>query len=424
MSRLDELIKELCPDGVEYKTLRECTEKIQNIKWKDYSGDDKKYIDLGSVDRDYHCITETQNINADSAPSRAQQIVQTNDILLGTTRPMLKRYCMISEEYDGDICSTGFCVLRVKEDIVRTRWVYHNIATNNFFSYVEQNQKGASYPAISDAMVKAFRIPVPPLEVQNEIVRILDNFTELTDELTAKLTAELTARQKQYEFYRDKLLDFGVLGGGASECVWKTIGELCNVAAGGDAPKDNMSKEKTEEYTVPIISNGIGENALYGYTNTAKICTPAVTVAARGTIGYAAYRDYPFFPIIRLLTAIPNNTDVLDTKFLYYTLQGKKYNIPVSGIPQLTAPELKKIKIAVPKLSIQKRIVHVLDNFDAICSDLNIGLPAEIEARQKQYEYYRDMLLTFAESGNTISRAEQSRAEQSRAEQSRAERSN
>ena len=70
------------------------------------------------------------------------------------------------------------------------------------------------------------------------------------------------------------------------------------MVAGDDAPKDNMSKEKTEEYMVPIISNGIGENALYGYTNTAKICTPAVTVAARGTIGYAAYRDYPFFPII------------------------------------------------------------------------------------------------------------------------------
>ncbi|MFR7450420.1 MAG: restriction endonuclease subunit S [Butyricicoccus sp.] len=80
-------------------------------------------------------------------------------------------------------------------------------------------------------------------------------------------------------------------------------------------------------------------------------------------------------------------------------------------------------KIPVPKIEIQKKIVHVLDNFDATCSDLNIGLPAEIEARQKQYEYYRDMLLTFAESGNTISRAEQSRAEQSRAEQSRAEQS-
>lgn len=86
MSRLDELIEKLCPDGAEFLTLQECTQKVKNIKWKSYSGNDKKYIDLSSVDRDLHCIMETQNINSDSAPSRAQQIVQTDDILLGTTR--------------------------------------------------------------------------------------------------------------------------------------------------------------------------------------------------------------------------------------------------------------------------------------------------------------------------------------------------
>ena len=204
MSRLDKLIEKLCPDGAEFLTLQECTQKVKNIKWKSYSGNDKKYIDLSSVDRDLHCIMETQNINSDSAPSRAQQIVQTDDILLGTTRPMLKRYCMIPETYDNEICSTGFCVLRANTEIVLPKWIYHNIATTDFFAYVEQNQKGASYPAISDASVKAFSLPVPPLEVQREIVHILDSFTLLT----AELTAELTARKKQYEFYRNKLLTF------------------------------------------------------------------------------------------------------------------------------------------------------------------------------------------------------------------------
>lgn len=163
-----------------------------------------------------------------------------------------------------------------------------------------------------------------------------------------------------------------------------------------------MTKEMTEKFSIPIISNGIGENALYGYTNIAKINTPAVTIAARGTIGYAEYRDYPYFPIIRLLSAIPKDTSVVDTKYLYYCLQGKQYSVPMGGIPQLTAPELKKVEIPVPALSIQKRIVSVLDNFDTICSDLNIGLPAEIEARQKQYEFYRDALLTYAATGKTI----------------------
>lgn len=184
-------------------------------------------------------------------------------------------------------------------------------------------------------------------------------------------------------------------GGGTSEVQWKTIGEICRIYAGGDAPKSRMSKEKSEQYTVPIISNGVGKNAIYGYTDEAKVTETAVTVAARGTIGYAEYRDYPYYPIIRLITLIPIATDELNPKYLYYCLQGRQYSVPITGIPQLTAPMIRQVEIPIPKLEIQKKIVHVLDNFDAICSDLNIGLPAEIEARQKQYEYYRDALLSF-----------------------------
>ncbi|MEI3072082.1 MAG: restriction endonuclease subunit S [Oscillospiraceae bacterium] len=142
------------------------------------------------------------------------------------------------------------------------------------------------------------------------------------------------------------------------------------------------------------------ENALYGYTDAPKVEEPAVTVAARGTIGYAEYRDYPFYPIIRLLTAIPKDSTIVNTKYLYYCLQGKQYSVPMGGIPQLTAPELKKVEIPIPSLDVQNRIVQVLDNFDAICTDLSSGLPAEIEARQKQYEYCRDKLLTFREISN------------------------
>lgn len=131
------------------------------------------------------------------------------------------------------------------------------------------------------------------------------------------------------------------------------IDVLCDVSAGGDAPKDNISKFKTDEFSVPIISNGVGENALYGYTTIPKIAEPAVTIAARGTIGYAEYRDYPYYPIIRLLSAIPKDTSILNTRYLYYCLQGKEYNVPTSGIPQLTAPMVKKVEIPVPDLAEQ-----------------------------------------------------------------------
>ena len=311
MSKLDELLQELCPDGVEYLPIKKCIEKIGKIKWTDEGADTYQYIDLSSVDRDTHLIGDTITINKDNAPSRAQQMVASGDILLGATRPMLKRFCMVNEEYNGQICSTGFCVLRAKETIILKRWLYHQISSSKFFEHVEKFEKGASYPAISDADVKAFVIPVPPLEVQREIVRVLDSFTLLT----AELTAELTARKKQYEFYRDTLLSKD------KSVSLKTIETVCKVSAGGDAPKDAMSKEKTDEYRIPIISNGVGENALYGYTNVAKINEPAVTVAARGTIGYAEYRYYPYVPIIRLFSLIPLDNEEFETKYLYYCFQ-------------------------------------------------------------------------------------------------------
>ena len=291
----------------------------------------------------------------------------------------------------------GVYVIKPRKDMINSRFLMYILRTDVMKAAIAKKVAGGTVKSIPMAEMRKLQIPLPPLPVQREIVRILDKFTELTE----ALIAELTARKKQYEFYRNKLLTFDdVRGGATSDVAWKTLGEVCYISAGGDAPKDSMSKQKTEKYSVPIISNGIGENALYGYTDAAKIEEPAVTVAARGTIGYAEYRDYPFYPIIRLLTAIPKDTTVVNTKYLYYCLQGKQYSVPMGGIPQLTAPELKKVEIPIPSIQVQKRIVNVLDNFDAICSDLKIGLPAEIEARKKQYEFYREKLLAFHEISN------------------------
>lgn len=199
MSRLEELIAELYPNGVEYKTLGSCVQKIANIKWEN-TDNIFTYIDLSSVDRDTHKIIEAIQINKESAPSRAQQIVHCGDILFGTTRPLLNRYCQITKEYNNQICSTGFCVLRPNYKIVNRRWIYHIISSSDFMDYVEKHQQGASYPSISDSNVKKYKIPVPPLPVQEEIVKILDNFAELT--------AELNKRKQQYQYYRDYLLTF------------------------------------------------------------------------------------------------------------------------------------------------------------------------------------------------------------------------
>ena len=403
MSRLDELIEKLCPDGAEFLTLQECTQKVKNIKWKSYSGNDKKYIDLSSVDRDLHCIMETQNINSDSAPSRAQQIVQTDDILLGTTRPMLKRYCMIPETYDNEICSTGFCVLRANTEIVLPKWIYHNIATTDFFAYVEQNQKGASYPAISDVSVKAFSLPVPPLEVQREIVHILDSFTLLT----AELTAELTARKKQYEFYRNKLLTFD------NNVKIVPLADIADIGTGSSNTNEGLEEGKYPFYVrsqEPLRKNE------YEYDETA-IITAGDGVGV-GKVFHYVEGKYALHQ--RAYRIHINTPDVLPRYYFHYMrsafLPYIQKTMFQGSVASIRRPMLNQFPVPVPTLDVQKRLVNVLDNFEAICTDLSIGLPAEIEARQKQYEYYRDLLLTFAETGSTLMTDRQTDRQTDRAE--------
>lgn len=177
MSRIDDLRAELCPNSVEFKTIASCVGRPRGMRWVDHPADEYQYIDLTSVDRVTHAIVETSTIASDDAPSRAQQIVREGDVLFGTTRPMLKRYAVISAEYDGQICSTGFCVLRPDNNVVLTNLLFHLLGTAEFYEYVAANQRGASYPAIPDNLVKQYRIPVPLFEVQHEIVKVLDSFT-------------------------------------------------------------------------------------------------------------------------------------------------------------------------------------------------------------------------------------------------------
>lgn len=202
MSKLDDMIKRLCPDGVEFMKLGEVCLKTNKVKWSETSSD-FKYIDLTSVDRKTHSIKDCDIINKDNAPSRAQQVVHTDDVIFGTTRPTLMRICNITKKHDGQICSTGFCVIRPNKMIVLPHFLYHILLTDMYARFVKNHQKGANYPSISDKDIFRFEIPLPPLEIQAEIVRILDKFTQLE--------AELDCRKRQYEFYRDQLLNFDKL---------------------------------------------------------------------------------------------------------------------------------------------------------------------------------------------------------------------
>ncbi|WML94973.1 restriction endonuclease subunit S [Leptospira interrogans] len=258
--------------------------------------------------------------------------------------------------------------------------------------WCKNNTTMSSFASVDMNGFKKIQIPIPPLPVQEEIVRILDAFTELTTELAS----ELTARKKQYNYYRDQLLSFE-----QGEVEWKTLGETCDVYTGGEAPESSsMSKTPTDIYKYPIFGNGA---EVYGYTDRYRIDKDAVTISSIGAnTGTIYFRKAHFTPIIRLKVVIPKQEGILP-RYLFHALSSIAIGSKSSSVPNMNAADVKRISIPIPPLAEQERIVDILDKFDALTNSISEGLPREIRLRQKQYEHYRELLLSFpkAEVGPT-----------------------
>ena len=192
---------------VEWKKLGDVCIKTDNIKWKSATCS-YQYIDLSSVDIQTHSIISTIKIDKDSAPSRAQQIVKKDDVIFATTRPTQMRVCLIPTEYDGEICSTGYCILRPHTSLVLPKYLFFALAVDDFKAYLSNNLTMGNYPSISNITLKEYELPIPSIAEQQKIVAILDRFDTLTNDLTSGLPAEMEKRRQQYEYYRDRLLTF------------------------------------------------------------------------------------------------------------------------------------------------------------------------------------------------------------------------
>ena len=397
MSKLDELLRELCPDGVEYKRFDEVCTLNARIGWQRLTK--AEYMSKG----DYLLITgtdftETHEIDYSTCvyvtEERYKQdlkIQLKNGDILITKDGTLGKVAQVKGLEMPATLNGGVFVVRCKDGSLENRFILHYLLSNHFQSVVEQQKTGSTISHLTQTLFSRLMIPIPPLEIQREIVRILDNFTNLT----AELTKELTDRKVQYAYYRNKFLYFD-----ESSASLKSIGDICNVVVGGEPPADCIKGEsKDSSHMFPVWGNG---KEAYGYSGTYKIDRDAVVISSIGAnTGAVYYRKAFFTPIIRLKVVMPKDNQ-LSSRFLFHVLSATAIKSKSSSVPNMNANEIKAIKIPVPPLDVQNRIVNVLDNFEKICSDLNIGLPAEIEARQKQYEYYRDKLLTFAETGNTI----------------------
>lgn len=367
MSRLNELIQELCPDGVEYETIKETVgvNRGKRLTKSQLSDDGKYEVYHGSKDS---ILGKYDEYNA---PANTVIVINTGGI--GGVKFLDKPFW----------CSDGSFWLG-QSSRINNKYLYYYLSGYENYFYSQKRVGGV--PTIERRVVEDFKIPIPPLDVQNEIVRILDTFTSHA----AELQAELQARKEQYEYYRNKLLTFDK---DDKNVKWMKLGELCEIYTGGEPPKCTIKGNfKDEEHPYPIWANG---KDIYGYSSTYKINKDAVVISSIGAnTGTVYYRKAYFTPIIRLKVLVPKDKTIL-SKYLYYYLSTISIVVKSSSVPNINANEVKKMQVPILPIFVQQRIVSILDKFEALVNDLTEGIPAEVAAVQEQYEYYRNRLLTF-----------------------------
>ncbi|HFC9524744.1 TPA: restriction endonuclease subunit S [Salmonella enterica] len=278
--------------------------------------------------------------------------------------------------------------IRITTNAVDTKFLYY-FMSSSFKQYILTKSVGATAISIRKPMLEGFKVPIPSpdnpeksLAIQSEIVRILDKFTELT----AELTAELTLRKKQYNYYRDKLLSFD-----EGEVEWKTLGEVAVIGTGNHDTQDAIEHGKYIFYArgrEPLKLN------VFDFDETAIIT--AGDGAGVGKVFHYAKGKYALHQ--RAYRIVPNA--FMNPRFVYHYITAyfftyiQKASVS-SSVTSLRRPMFLKFPIPVPPSEEQARIVEILDKFDTLTNSITEGLPREIELRQKQYEYYRDLLFSF-----------------------------
>ena len=268
--------------------------------------------------------------------------------------------------------------------------------------YLLSKVRKASIPRLSPSVIKDLEIPLPPLPVQEEIVRILDAFTELQ----AELQAELQKRKQQYNYYLDNLLSFN-RGGYQAEVRWmklKDIGKVCmckrilksQTSSSGAVPfyKIGTFGGNADAYISQALFNEY--KAKYSYPQKGDIL-----ISAAGTIGRTIVFDgTPSYFQDSNIVWLKHDESIVLNSYLRYCYTLNPWVVSTGGtIARLYNDNILEATIPVPSLADQQKIVSILDRFDRLTNDLASGLPAEMEKRRKQYEYYRDKLLTFNRKG-------------------------
>ena len=411
MSKHDELIQKLCPDGVEYKPLREIATVTRggNFQKKDYCEEGFPCIHYGQIYTQYGLFVDKTPSFIGEEVAKKQKMATTNDIIMAVTSENVDDVCKcVAWLGDGEVAVSGHTA--IIHHTLDPKYLTYYFHTEMFAAQKRKLAHGTKVIEVTPDKLNDVKIPVPPLDVQREIVRILDNFTELTAKLTAELTAELTARKLQYEYYRDELLTFG------DGVEWLPLGTVFNIRNGYTPSKAN--DEFWEGGTIPWFRmEDIRKSGRFLFDALQHITPAAVKrgglfpansliVSTTATIGEHAMLKTAGITNQQITNCALKDEylDKVNPQFAFYYFfklgEWCKENINQGGgLAIIGTEKIKQFLFPIPCMEEQNRIANILDRFDTLCNDISAGLPAEIEARRKQYEYYRNKLLTFKEVG-------------------------
>lgn len=409
MSKIMTLIERHCPDGVEHKLLGDVA------GYSETRIDAKELDETNFVGVDNLLPNAGGKTNASYPPNTARLTAyQVGDVLLGNIRPYLKKVWFADN--DGG-CSGDVLAVRISKEYqerLLPRLLYYQLSSDKFFAYSMQYAKGAKMPRGSKEDILRYRIPLPPLEIQREIVKVLDSFTALK----AELEAELEARRRQYSYYRDALLAFdddAISAASKQASVrWMTMASIGEFIRGNGLQKKDFVESGVGCIHYGQIYTHYGTFADKTKTFVSDAFAKKLRKAKTGdlVIATTSENDEDVCKAVAWLgkeeIAVSGDAYIyrhsLHPKYAAYFFQTrnfqeqKKRHISGTKVRRVSGESMGKFMIPVPPMDEQERIVSILDKFDALVNGISEGLPAEIAARRQQYEYYRDRLLTFHEA--------------------------
>lgn len=399
MTHIEQMIQDLCPNGVEWKTFDELGAFYGGLSGKtkdDFKEGNEKFITYLNIANNPALrldIDETVKIG----PNEKQNIVQYGDALFtgsSETPDECAMSSVVTEHPSEALYLNSFCFgFRFKSlDGIYPIFYKHYFRSEAFRKAVRRTANGTTRFNVSKKEFAKLSIPIPPMEIQKYIADFLDRFSALA----AELQAELQARRKQYEYFRTHLLTPASESNSADksdDCnwEWKTLGEIAEIDTGN---KNRQDAVDDGEYPFYVRSKDVYRINSYSFDEE------AIIIPGEGGIGDIFHYVNEKYDLHQRAYRVHFITSDINTKYAFYYLQVyfKDYimNKAVAAtVTSIRKPMLQGFPIAFPSLEEQERIVSILDKFEALTTSLSDGIPAEQAAQQKRYEYYRDKLLTF-----------------------------